>query len=409
MDTNIETLYNYLHNLHHLDNGSQLYDINKSALQTIKHHGFPSKSNEKWKYIDIKQYIDNILSENPVEPANNTDANFEAQSKYAIDNNVIVLNNGAINQDLYKDIKGVNTGVSTNYITDKDEDFTLTLNQASIQNIITIDITDTLKTPLYLVHTFNGNQLLVSYKINVNINKNVIGEITELFISNNNTNQLITYDLSINLDDKAKIENCRFNNIQNSSVFLSNITSKINKEAEFTNININASKASLIKNHINCHLNKDQSKVNLYGLNIINGNNVVDNQTAVFHNVSNCTSNELYKYINNESAAGIFNGKIYVAKDAQQTQAFQQNKNILLSPEAIIHAQPQLEIFANDVKCSHGCTIGQLDRESIFYLKTRGVSEEDAKNMLIDAFMTDVLEVINNDQFRGDIYKKLHL
>ncbi|MGE9616673.1 MAG: SufD family Fe-S cluster assembly protein [Solitalea-like symbiont of Acarus siro] len=164
-----------------------------------------------------------------------------------------------------------------------------------------------------------------------------------------------------------------------------------------------------MKNHINCYLNKDLAKVNLYGLNMINKQNVVDNQTAVFHNVSNCTSNELYKYINKNNATGIFHGKIYVAKDAQQTQAFQQNKNILLSPDAIIHAQPQLEIFANDVKCSHGCTIGQLDRESIFYLKTRGVCEEDAKNMLIDAFMSDILEIINDDQLRNDIYKKLHL
>ncbi|MGE9516176.1 MAG: SufB/SufD family protein [Solitalea-like symbiont of Tyrophagus putrescentiae] len=407
MDTNIETLYNYLHNLHHLDNGSRLYDINKSALQTIKHHGFPSKNNEKWKYIDIKQYIDNILLSDPLE--RNTVAPLESQSNCVIGKNAILLTDGVMTQDLYKGIKGVNIGVSTNYIKDKNEDFILTLNQSSIQNIINIDITDTLKEPLYLTHTFSNNPLLVSYKININVAKNVSAAITEIFISNSNINQLITYDLSINLDDNAKVENSRFNSINNSSVFLSNISSIINKEAEFTNINISASKASLIKNHINCYLNKDLAKVNLYGLNMINKQNVVDNQTAVFHNVSNCTSNELYKYINKNNATGIFNGKIYVAKDAQQTQAFQQNKNILLSPDAIIHAQPQLEIFANDVKCSHGCTIGQLDRESIFYLKTRGVCEEDAKNMLIDAFMSDILEIINDDQLRNDIYKKLHL
>jgi Fe-S cluster assembly protein SufD len=116
--------------------------------------------------------------------------------------------------------------------------------------------------------------------------------------------------------------------------------------------------------------------------------------------VPNCLSNELYKGIMDESATGVFNGKIFVRQDAQKTNAYQSNKNILLGNKSSANTKPQLEIFADDVKCSHGCTIGKLDKDALFYLKARGISAENAQALLLHAFAVDILNQIKNKEIR---------
>ncbi|RYD71719.1 MAG: SufD family Fe-S cluster assembly protein, partial [Sphingobacteriales bacterium] len=118
---------------------------------------------------------------------------------------------------------------------------------------------------------------------------------------------------------------------------------------------------------------------------------LIDNHSFVDHAKPNCYSNEFYKGIMMHQSTAVFNGKIMVRPDAQKTNAYQSNKNILLSPEAKINAKPQLEIFADDVKCSHGATTGQLDEEALFYMRSRGIGEEDARAILTFAFAEDVL------------------
>ena len=137
--------------------------------------------------------------------------------------------------------------------------------------------------------------------------------------------------------------------------------------------------------HIESHLN---------GLYLTNGNQVVDNHTLVDHREPNCNSNELYKGIIEDKSSATFNGKIYVRKDAQKTNAFQSNKNILLSDDGTINTKPQLEIYADDVKCSHGTSTGKLDADKIFYLRARGLSEASAKKLLMHAFASEVLDGI---------------
>ena len=131
-------------------------------------------------------------------------------------------------------------------------------------------------------------------------------------------------------------------------------------------------------------------------LGLLKGNTVADNHTVVDHKKPNSFSNEIYKGIMDDHAKGVFNGKIFVRPDAQKTNAFQSNRNILISEEATINTKPQLEIWADDVKCSHGCTTGQLDEEAVFYLQSRGISHSTAKAMLLYAFAAEVLEPIKN-------------
>jgi Fe-S cluster assembly protein SufD len=141
-------------------------------------------------------------------------------------------------------------------------------------------------------------------------------------------------------------------------------------------------------------LEADHCEAHLYGLYFHGGQSHIDNHTIVDNVKPNCFSNELYKGIMTDEATGVFNGKIYVKPQAQKTNAYQSNKNVLLSESASVNTKPQLEIFADDVKCSHGCTVGQLDEEALFYLQSRGVPSRMAKSLLVHAFATDILEHI---------------
>jgi len=133
----------------------------------------------------------------------------------------------------------------------------------------------------------------------------------------------------------------------------------------------------------------------------------VDNHTLVHHKQENCESHEMYKGIYDDSATGVFNGKVIVDKLAQKTNAYQQNDNILIGDKASINAKPQLEIFADDVKCSHGCTIGQLDNSALFYLQSRGIPQKEAKALMLFAFCNDVVEKIKIPGLKPRINKIL--
>jgi Fe-S cluster assembly protein SufD len=128
------------------------------------------------------------------------------------------------------------------------------------------------------------------------------------------------------------------------------------------------------------------------GLSILEGKQHVDNHTTMHHMQPNCESNEWYKGLYDEKSTGVFNGKVIVDEIAQKTNAFQQNDSILLSDSADINSKPQLEIFADDVKCSHGCTIGQLDQNALFYMQSRGIPKKEAQALLMYAFTADVLK-----------------
>ncbi|MFM2136224.1 MAG: Fe-S cluster assembly protein SufD [Bacteroidota bacterium] len=157
---------------------------------------------------------------------------------------------------------------------------------------------------------------------------------------------------------------------------------------------------AIVRNNLNIRLNGEQSNTWLYGLYCLNGTQLVDNHSLVDHAVPHCNSNELYKGIVDGKAQGVFNGKIFVRKDAQKTNAYQSNKNILLSDEASMNTKPQLEIFADDVKCSHGTTTGQLDEEALFYLRSRGIGEDNARAFLNIAFAGDVIQKIAYEPLR---------
>lgn len=157
---------------------------------------------------------------------------------------------------------------------------------------------------------------------------------------------------------------------------------------------------SLVRNDLTVALEGAGAHAELNGVYLLNGNAHCDNHSYIGHNVPDCTSDELYKGVVGGKATGVFNGKVYVKQDAQRTRAYQRNANVLQGDLARVYSKPALEIYADDVKCSHGCTIGRMDEQAIFYLRSRGVSEAEAWRMMSHAFVAEVLERIENAQWK---------
>lgn len=183
---------------------------------------------------------------------------------------------------------------------------------------------------------------------------------------------------------------------------------KMERDAHYDHATFTLSGQAVRNNH-NVALAGQNGEAHLNGLFISGGTQLVDNHTLMDHQVPHCESNELYKGIINDKSTGVFNGKIFVRKDAQKTNAYQSSKNILLSDDATINTKPQLEIYADDVKCSHGTSTGKIDENAMFYLNARGIGSESAKRMLLGAFAQEVINMVEVDSLKERINQKLDL
>lgn len=207
--------------------------------------------------------------------------------------------------------------------------------------------------------------------------------------------------------------------LEESSLNTTRIASTFVSQKENSNTLVNGITLynGITRNNYYMTFDGEHSQANLCGMAIGDNEQSVDNFTFIDHAVPNCNSNELFKYVLNDSAMGSFSGRILVRKDAQKTAAFQSNKNLCATPQARMYTRPQLEIYADDVKCSHGATVGQLDQNALFYLRSRGISESEARLLMMFAFTNDVIENVRLEalkdrlrqlvekRFRGELAK----
>ena len=222
--------------------------------------------------------------------------------------------------------------------------------------------------------------------INLSTEENFSSSVSEIFLDENS---------KLSYHNLQKIEkNYHFNSI--------NAFQKRNSVSNFFTFSFSG---ATIRNNLNIILNDKNCYSNMYGFYAIKKQSHIDNHTSVDHIDENCISNEHYKGIMDEGSNGVFNGKIFVRKKAQKTNAFQANNNILISENAKINTKPQLEIWADDVKCSHGCTVGQLDEDALFYLMSRGISKKDSRALLLSAFSNEIIEKIENKELRKKVEK----
>ncbi len=204
------------------------------------------------------------------------------------------------------------------------------------------------------------------------------------------------------IGENTQLDIYKLQNLNDNSSLLNTNTAKqlANSRLQTHTISFNGGK---IRNNIFVDINGEGAECNIYGLYLVDKKQHVDNQIKVNHNVPNCNSNEKFKGILDNEATAIFNGHVYVAPNAQKTNAYQNNSNIILTDTAKINTMPFLEIYADDVKCSHGSSIGQLDQEAMFYMQQRGISKENARMLLMYAFAADISNNIGIEALRERI------
>jgi Fe-S cluster assembly protein SufD len=208
------------------------------------------------------------------------------------------------------------------------------------------------------------------------------------------------------VEENARIS-CDKLQMENASSFLLCEDYSIQKRNSTVLLNTFSISGVWVRNNSSFLVEGENCETNLNGAYLLKDLQHLDNHTIVDHIAPHCNSNELYKGILSGKATGVFNGKVFVRPNAQKISAFQSNANVLLNDDASVNSKPELEIYANDVKCSHGSTTGQLDEDAVFYLRARGLSEKSARSLITQAFITEVVDKVEQKEVRDFIQNKL--
>lgn len=396
------------------------------SIEKFTQMGLPTVKNEEWKYTnlgflnrgDFKYSFDNNL--------NNLElSKLEEKIKPIIlsNSNHITFVNGLFCEklsNLSELEKGLNlmnlsieeTDTTIKYFSElqelhkleskqeviKDNPFELLFDGFPTQNLL-IEVANksTLNKILQVIYLYddsfdnyislNRNYIKINSGSSLELVENYIGY-SENVISFNKT--------EIFIDKNSQLTHTKIQNFENNNIFnFGNIYQK--RDSVYTN-NTFSLTGNFLRNNLKTILLEDNCESHFNGLSIINDNNLVDHHTKVDHYSPNCNSNEFYKTILFDNSTGVFNGKILVRKDAQKTNAYQSSKNLILSDNAKMNTKPELEIYADDVKCSHGASTGKIDEEALFYLQARGIGLEYGKILLLFAFAEDVVERVKNDE-----------
>lgn len=401
---------------------TELEKISIQAQSTLEKISYPTKKNEDWKFTRISDF--------DPESFNSAKVNFISQE---IINDIVGNESNTYKIVL---IDGIISSKYSNYPQEKwvTLSFSEALKSEKYQSILLSKV-NSISDKEHYFNTLN----MASYQEGIFIyvpKQTIEEELIELIYINSEQDQKAIRNLRnlIIIEDQSKIQISEKIYSLSEFDFFSNIVTEIfvGKNADFrlykiqddvptsylidsTFIEQEADSTALIhtfsfggktvRNELSFDHKGENINSTLKGITIIGEGQEVGNHTLVKHNQPNCESHELYRGIYQNSSHGIFNGKIKVNKIAQKTNAFQQNNNILLSEKSSIDTKPQLEIFADDVKCSHGCTVGQLDNDALFYMKQRGIHEKEAKALLMFAFCADVMETVFIPHLKNKINK----
>lgn len=400
----------------HSNSTSALAGVRKQAFSAFEQKGFPTVKNEDWKYTNIQPLVNKayVLPEDlDVLDVDDTTATIPG-----LDAHRIVLVNGTFSEKL-SDI-GQEAGLVIKPIleaseeasfekhfaqhADKTGSSTVLLNTALFEGgfFILLQKNAVLTKPLHIVHIATGTESFFAQTRNLFVAEaNAEAEIIESFISSGTVADNLQNNVTeIALEENAKVQHYCLQLASAANNYINHIEVYQKKHSLYNNYNCNFPGAKFIRNDINIRLDDEQVESHLYGINLLADDQLVDNHTIVDHMKPHCESYEWYKNIPQDNAVAVFNGKIFVREDAQKTNAFQQNNNMLIGDKSAVYSKPQLEIFADDVKCSHGCTIGQFDDQALFYLRARGIGEESARTLLVHAFAFDVTSRFSNDVVR---------
>jgi Fe-S cluster assembly protein SufD len=406
-----------------IDVHADLHNTRTEALQVFENQGFPTKKEEAWKYTSLNSILKNDYT---VFPNSENNIDFAEVKKYflhEIDTYKLVFVDGIFNSFLSAtthdgiDVCLMSSALTKpkykptiqeffNQIAKKDESLTALntafANEGAYIHIPKNKIVDkpieimffstgietTLIQPRNLIVAAENAQVqIIERHQSLNQNPVLSNSVTEIFAQNH---ALIDYY-------KIQNDNLAANLIDNTYVS--------QKQNSTVSINTFSFGGNITRNNLNFYHFGEHIVSNLNGITIIGETQHVDHYTLVQHATPNSESHQDYKGIFSDKSTGVFNGKIFVEKEAQKTNAFQKSNNILLGDKATINAKPQLEIFADDVKCSHGCTVGQLDETAMFYMQQRGIPKKEAKALLLYAFANAVIQSIKIPELKQRITK----
>jgi Fe-S cluster assembly protein SufD len=396
------------------DKHSGLHDIRENAFNDFTRMGVPGIRHEEWKYTRVSALFNTefrwpsgeikpFLSAGDLE-AIRLPGHEQATELFFVNglfsfslstirsNALLVLPLQEAAQNEFKDIVSRYFGDSGKYL----KDGINALNTAFVQDAVFIAVNnqeDISPVYIYNITDTRAGNIFSQPRCLVHVGENAIVQFVETYATIGTNESFTNQVVEIVVEANA---NVAYYKIQQDASHTNQVsTTHIRQVGKSHTHTVTISLGgNLVRNNLNVVLDAEFCEAHLYGIYLQKGRTHVDNHTVVDNAKPNCFSNELYKGIIDENATAVFNGKIFVQPNAQKTNAYQSNKNILLSDAATVNAKPQLEIFADDVKCSHGCTVGRLNEEGLFYLQSRGIPENIARSLLLHAFAADILEHI---------------
>lgn len=407
----------------HLEDDSPIHDLRNSAIKVFEEKGFPSKKEEAWKYTSLNALLKNDFS---IFPANETSLELKDVKKYFlhdIDTYKLVFVDGVYSSFLSEtthdklDVCLLSSALSKskyqavieayfNKIAVSESLTSLNTAFAKEGAYIRIPKNREVEKPIEIINFSTGNEsaVLLQPRNLIVVEENAHVQIIERHQSLSG-NAVLTNSVTEIFAEKRAYVDCY--KIQNDRENASLIDSTYISQEQESNCRVHTFSfgGKLTRNNLNFYQKGERCDSTLNGITILEDKQHVDHNTLVHHIAPNCESHQDYKGIFSDSSVGVFNGKVYVEKDAQKLDAFQQNNNILVDDKATINSKPQLEIFADDVRCSHGCTIGQLDEDALFYLRSRGIGKKEARALLMYAFANNVLESVKIPELKKRINK----
>ncbi len=405
-----------------IKDNEDLHEVRNQAIKNFENKGFPTKKEEAWKYTSLNAILKNDFS---VFPKKENTIEFKDVKKYflhEIDTYKVVFIDGIFSSFLSStthdglDVCLMSSALTKpkykmvidayfNQIASKEESLT-TLNTAfSLEGAyINIPKSKVVEKPIEIIYFSTGTEaaLMVQPRNLVIVGENAHVQIVERHQSLNSNPVLTNSVTEIFAQKRAIVDYYKIQNDVQTANLIDN-TYIAQKQESRVAVHTFSFGGNITRNNLNFYHQGERIDSTLKGVTLIGDKQHVDHYTLVQHATPNCESHQNYKTILNDSATGVFNGKIFVEKEAQKTDAFQQNNNILIGDKATINAKPQLEIFADDVKCSHGCTIGQLDESAMFYMQQRGIPKKEAKALLMYAFTSEVTNSIKIPELKAKI------
>eukprot|EP01107_Rhizomastix_libera_P013611 TRINITY_DN3800_c0_g1_i1.p2 TRINITY_DN3800_c0_g1~~TRINITY_DN3800_c0_g1_i1.p2 ORF type:complete len:439 (-),score=4.76 TRINITY_DN3800_c0_g1_i1:1906-3222(-) len=412
----VQTFSEYENNLNG-EKSSTAFKFKKSAFEKVSKLDLPTAKSEDWKYLNL-----GFLNETEYKPINSDSSKnitTEDIKKFVFnnfENELFVFINGYYAENLSKNTpldyefaplaRALNDEITFEYygkVSAERPTFFSLINDTMAGDgaFIKIKRNKIVEKPIHILHIIDSRigQNSVFPRNLIVAEENSQAKIFETYAVIGENNTLINQVTEVVLDKNARIDNAIIQNYPKNIAFIGFTQAAQEANSIFNNTTVSID-GKFVRNNINSVLKGSHTETHYYGFYYADEKNIVDNRTFVDHAVPNCDSNEIYKGIIGGEATAIFNGKILVRKDAQKTNAYQSNKNVLLSDGATINTKPELEIYADDVKCSHGATSGALDKEQLFYLRSRGIAEDKAIALLLTAFGGEISEKIPIDEIK---------